>query len=108
MVIVLLPRVFSLYFLRFYVPYPGHNGLPTVSVSGLVAMIAAVFAGIAESIGDYHACANIVDAPPPPPHVVARWVNEMVYEDNQGTSISIMQRNHYRRAWMRLGWCDVR
>lgn len=62
---------------RFYVPYPGHNGLPTISAGGFIAMAAAVFAGIAESIGDYHACANIVDAPPPPPHIVARY--RMVY-----------------------------
>lgn len=39
-------------------PYPFQWGLPTFSISGF-SVLAGVFAGIIESIGDYYACARI-------------------------------------------------
>ena len=58
---------------RFKIPYPGQWGLPVVSVAGFVGMLAGVFAGIVESIGDYYACARLSGAPPPPPHAINRF-----------------------------------
>lgn len=37
----------------------GQWGLPTVSTSAVLGMVAAVIASIIESIGDYHACATL-------------------------------------------------
>ena len=45
-----------------------------VSVAGFVGMLAGVFAGIVESIGDYYACARLSGAPPPPPHAINRFL----------------------------------
>lgn len=35
-------------------------------------MFAGVVTGIAESVGDYYACAKLAGAPPPPVHVISR------------------------------------
>ncbi|XP_075994393.1 solute carrier family 23 member 2 [Genypterus blacodes] len=58
----------------FHVPYPGQWGLPTVSVSSVLGMIAGVLASTMESIGDYYACARLSGAPPPPTHAINRGI----------------------------------
>uniref|UniRef100_A0A7N9AV65 Si:dkey-106n21.1 n=1 Tax=Mastacembelus armatus TaxID=205130 RepID=A0A7N9AV65_9TELE len=58
----------------FHVPYPGQWGLPTVSVSSVLGMMAGVLASIMESIGDYYACARMSGAPPPPTHAINRGI----------------------------------
>jgi hypothetical protein len=49
-------------------------GLPTVSLAGVVAILAGVIATTIESIGDYHACARLSAVPPPPLHAINRGV----------------------------------
>ncbi|XP_035520289.1 solute carrier family 23 member 2 [Morone saxatilis] len=58
----------------FRVPYPGQWGLPTVSVSSVLGMMAGVLASTMESIGDYYACARLSGAPPPPTHAINRGI----------------------------------
>ncbi|KAM4619126.1 solute carrier family 23 member 2 [Polymixia lowei] len=58
----------------FHVPYPGQWGVPTVSVSSVLGMIAGVLASTMESIGDYYACARLSGAPPPPTHAINRGI----------------------------------
>ncbi|XP_044802828.1 solute carrier family 23 member 1 isoform X2 [Bubalus bubalis] len=58
----------------FRFPYPGQWGLPTVSLAGVFGIIAAVISSMVESIGDYHACARLVGAPPPPKHAINRGI----------------------------------
>ncbi|KAI7812037.1 solute carrier family 23 member 2 [Triplophysa rosa] len=58
----------------FYVPYPGQWGLPTVSLSSVLGMMAGVLASTMESIGDYYACARLSGAPPPPTHAINRGI----------------------------------
>ena len=48
--------------------------MPTVSAAGVFGMLAGIFAGIIESIGDYYACARLAGAPPPPKHAVNRGI----------------------------------
>ncbi|KAK8405945.1 hypothetical protein O3P69_006978 [Scylla paramamosain] len=57
-----------------YVPYPGQWGWPTVTAAGVVSMLGACMASILESIADYHACARISGAPPPPISAINRGV----------------------------------
>ncbi|XP_042609270.1 solute carrier family 23 member 2-like [Cyprinus carpio] len=49
-------------------------GLPTVSVSSVLGMMAGVLASTMESIGDYYACAHLSGAPPPPTHAINRGI----------------------------------
>ncbi|XP_030645635.1 solute carrier family 23 member 2 [Chanos chanos] len=58
----------------FHMPYPGQWGLPTVSVSSVLGMVAGVLASTMESIGDYYACARLSGAPPPPTHAINRGI----------------------------------
>ncbi|XP_069318614.1 solute carrier family 23 member 1-like isoform X2 [Eulemur rufifrons] len=58
----------------FRFPYPGQWGVPTVSVAGVFGIIAGVISSMLESVGDYHACARLVGAPPPPKHAINRGV----------------------------------
>uniref|UniRef100_A0A3B4G1S3 Solute carrier family 23 member 2-like n=1 Tax=Pundamilia nyererei TaxID=303518 RepID=A0A3B4G1S3_9CICH len=58
----------------FHVPYPGQWGVPTVSFSSVLGMMAGVLASTMESIGDYYACARLSGAPPPPIHAVNRGI----------------------------------
>ncbi|XP_029909224.1 solute carrier family 23 member 1 [Myripristis murdjan] len=58
----------------FHVPYPGQWGIPTVSVSSVLGMMAGVLASTMESIGDYYACARLSGAPPPPTHAINRGI----------------------------------
>ena len=39
-----------------------------------MGFLVAVISSVLETIGDYHACAHICHAPPPPPHAVNRGV----------------------------------
>ena len=43
----------------FTFPYPGQWGAPTVSIAGVIGMLAGVIASMIESIGDYYACARL-------------------------------------------------
>ncbi|KAK7110636.1 solute carrier family 23 member 1-like [Littorina saxatilis] len=58
----------------FRVPYPGQWGVPTVSVSAVLGMLAGVLASMIESVGDYYACARLSCAPPPPSHALNRGI----------------------------------
>ena len=48
--------------------------MPTLSVASYMAMMAATFTSIIESVGDYYACARISCAPPPPAHAINRGI----------------------------------
>ena len=56
------------------VSLPGQWGTPTVSVAGVIGMMAGVMAGIIESVGDYYACARLSGAPPVPKHALNRGI----------------------------------
>ncbi|MCI4380377.1 hypothetical protein PGIGA_G00239110 [Pangasianodon gigas] len=58
----------------FFMPYPGQWGLPTVSISSVLGMMAGVLASTMESIGDYYACARLSGAPSPPTHAINRGI----------------------------------
>ncbi|XP_054886728.1 solute carrier family 23 member 2 isoform X1 [Poeciliopsis prolifica] len=58
----------------FRMPYPGQWGIPTVSLSSVLGMMAGVLASTIESIGDYYACARLSGAPPPPIHAINRGI----------------------------------
>ena len=63
----------TLVLVSIWFPYfKGQWGIPTVTTSGVLGMVAAVLAGILESIGDYYACARLIGAPVPPVHAVNR------------------------------------
>ena len=52
--------------------YTGQWGAPTVSLAAVCAILSGIIATTIESVGDYHACAKLCDAPPPPLHAVNR------------------------------------
>ncbi|GBP77127.1 hypothetical protein EVAR_99372_1 [Eumeta japonica] len=56
----------------FRIPYPGQWGLPTVSVAGVLGMLAGVLACTVESISYYPTTARMCAAPPPPLHAINR------------------------------------
>ncbi|XP_026324801.1 solute carrier family 23 member 2 isoform X5 [Hyposmocoma kahamanoa] len=56
----------------FRVPYPGQWGAPTVSVAGVLGMLAGVIACTVESISYYPTTARMCAAPPPPLHAINR------------------------------------
>ncbi|XP_029290168.1 xan_ur_permease domain-containing protein [Cottoperca gobio] len=58
----------------FHFPYPGQWGMPTVSLAGVVGILAGVISSMIESVGDYHACARLSGAPPPPKHAINRGI----------------------------------
>ncbi|XP_036373942.1 xan_ur_permease domain-containing protein [Megalops cyprinoides] len=58
----------------FRFPYPGQWGVPTVSLAGVFGILAGVISSMVESVGDYHACARLSGAPPPPKHAINRGV----------------------------------
>uniref|UniRef100_A0A3B3XCW8 Uncharacterized protein n=1 Tax=Poecilia mexicana TaxID=48701 RepID=A0A3B3XCW8_9TELE len=58
----------------FTFPYPGQWGKPTVSLAGVVGILAGVISSMIESVGDYHACARLSGAPPPPRHAINRGI----------------------------------
>lgn len=55
-------------------PSAGQWGLPTISLAGVFGIIAGVISSMVESVGDYHACARLVGAPPPPKHAINRGI----------------------------------
>ncbi|XP_077949701.1 solute carrier family 23 member 1 isoform X3 [Gasterosteus aculeatus] len=58
----------------FTLPYPGQWGMPAVSLAGVLGMMAGIVCSMAESVGDYHACARLSGAPPPPKHAISRGI----------------------------------
>ncbi|XP_064455237.1 solute carrier family 23 member 2-like isoform X2 [Ornithodoros turicata] len=58
----------------FRFPYPLQWGIPTVSTGAVVGLLAGVLISIVESVGDYHACARLSGAPPPPVNAVNRGI----------------------------------
>ncbi|XP_071334876.1 solute carrier family 23 member 1-like [Trachinotus anak] len=58
----------------FNLPYPGQWGMPTVSLAGVLGITAGIICSMAESVGDYHACARLSGAPPPPKHAISRGI----------------------------------
>ncbi|XP_040920463.1 solute carrier family 23 member 1-like [Toxotes jaculatrix] len=58
----------------FTFPYPGQWGMPTVSMAGVFGIMAGIICSMAESVGDYHACARLSGAPPPPRHAINRGI----------------------------------
>lgn len=58
----------------FSVPYPGQWGMPTVSLAGVFGLMAGIVCSMAESVGDYHSCARLSGAPPPPKHAINRGI----------------------------------
>ncbi|KAJ6637191.1 Solute carrier family 23 member 2 [Pseudolycoriella hygida] len=58
----------------FYIPYPGQFGLPTVTIAGVLGMLAGVLACTVESISYYPVTAQMCNAPPPPLHAINRGI----------------------------------
>uniref|UniRef100_A0A3Q2CYM3 Solute carrier family 23 member 1-like n=1 Tax=Cyprinodon variegatus TaxID=28743 RepID=A0A3Q2CYM3_CYPVA len=58
----------------FTLPYPGKWGIPTVNLAAVVGILAGIICSMAESVGDYHACARLSGAPPPPKHAISRGI----------------------------------
>ncbi|XP_037100174.1 solute carrier family 23 member 1-like isoform X3 [Syngnathus acus] len=58
----------------FVLPYPGQWGIPAVSLAGVIGMMAGIVCSMAESVGDYYACAKLSGAPPPPKHAINRGI----------------------------------
>uniref|UniRef100_A0A671U5J0 Uncharacterized protein n=1 Tax=Sparus aurata TaxID=8175 RepID=A0A671U5J0_SPAAU len=58
----------------FTLPYPGQWGMPKVSLAGVFGMMAGIICSMAESVGDYHACAKLSGSPPPPKHAINRGI----------------------------------
>ena len=59
--------------------HPGQWGVPTFSLSAILGVFAANIATTIESVGDYHACARLIDEPSPPPHVINRGETVIQY-----------------------------
>lgn len=45
-----------------------------MSLAGAVGILAGVISSMIESVGDYHACARLSGAPPPPKHAINRGI----------------------------------
>ena len=58
----------------FFCHYSGQFGPPGVDTGALVTFLMGTISSIIDSIGDYYACAQICDAPPPPKHAVNRGI----------------------------------
>ncbi|KAL0127507.1 hypothetical protein PUN28_003055 [Cardiocondyla obscurior] len=58
----------------FRVPYPGQWGAPSVTLSGVLGMLAGVLACTVESISYYPTTAKMCGAPPPPIHAINRGI----------------------------------
>ncbi|KAM9704696.1 solute carrier family 23 member 1-like [Menidia menidia] len=58
----------------FTIPYPGQWGVPNVSLAAVFGILAGIICSMAESVGDYHACARLSGAPPPPRHAISRGI----------------------------------
>ena len=49
-------------------------GIPVVTLSGVLGLMAGVVSSAVESVGDYYACARMSGAPQPPSHAVNRGI----------------------------------
>ncbi|XP_070705179.1 solute carrier family 23 member 2-like isoform X2 [Pempheris klunzingeri] len=58
----------------FTIPYPGQWGMPTVNLAAVFGIMAGIVCSMAESVGDYHTCAKLSGAPPPPKHAISRGI----------------------------------
>uniref|UniRef100_A0A182VXG1 Xanthine/uracil transporter n=1 Tax=Anopheles minimus TaxID=112268 RepID=A0A182VXG1_9DIPT len=58
----------------FRIPYPGQFGMPTVSLAGVLGMLAGVIACTVESISYYPTISQMCAAPPPPLHAINRGI----------------------------------
>lgn len=58
----------------FFVPYPGQFGLPSVTVAGVLGMLAGVLACSVESISYYPTVSQMSGAQPPPLHAINRGI----------------------------------
>ncbi|KZC09741.1 Solute carrier family 23 member 1 [Dufourea novaeangliae] len=58
----------------FRIPYPGQWGAPTVTLSGVLGMLAGVLACTVESISYYPTTSRMCGAPPPPVHAINRGI----------------------------------
>uniref|UniRef100_A0A182XWU4 Uncharacterized protein n=1 Tax=Anopheles stephensi TaxID=30069 RepID=A0A182XWU4_ANOST len=58
----------------FRIPYPGQFGLPTISLAGVLGMLAGVIACTVESISYYPTISQMCAAPPPPLHAINRGI----------------------------------
>lgn len=54
--------------------WPCKYGVPKVDISLVLGLLAGYMASITESVGDYHACARMACAPPPPKHAINRGI----------------------------------
>ncbi|KAF3702656.1 Solute carrier family 23 member 1 [Channa argus] len=55
-------------------PHAGQWGMPTVNLAGVIGILAGIICSMAESVGDYHACARLSGAPNPPKHAINRGI----------------------------------
>ncbi|XP_048507532.1 solute carrier family 23 member 2 [Athalia rosae] len=58
----------------FRIPYPGQWGIPSVSLAGVLGMLAGVIACTVESISYYPTTSKMCGAPPPPVHAINRGI----------------------------------
>lgn len=58
----------------FRIPYPGQFGMPTVTLAGVLGMLAGVLACTVESISYYPTVSQMCGAPPPPLHAINRGI----------------------------------
>ncbi|MEQ2158090.1 hypothetical protein GOODEAATRI_008679 [Goodea atripinnis] len=52
----------------------GKWGIPSVNLAAVVGILAGIICSMAESVGDYYACARLSGAPPPPKHAISRGI----------------------------------
>lgn len=45
-----------------------------MNLAAVVGILAGIVCSMAESVGDYHACARLSGAPPPPKHAISRGI----------------------------------
>lgn len=57
-----------------FISHSGQWGVPTVSLAGVLGIMGGIVCSMAESVGDYHACAKLSGAPPPPKHAISRGI----------------------------------
>lgn len=55
-------------------PYPGQWGWPTFNIAAIVGTLSAIVISVLDSIGDYHACAQVAHVPAPPAHAINRGI----------------------------------
>ncbi|XP_048746327.2 solute carrier family 23 member 2-like [Ostrea edulis] len=58
----------------FRIPYPGQFGSISFSTSVFAGFLIGTVTSVIDSIGDYYACAKMVNVPPPPVHSVNRGI----------------------------------